>query len=150
MSDNYAADLKAHLDGLGIECTVTGAGNVSVKDAKKLLAHLTDEAFIGREPWEKFAALKKSPHPVPLHRTDNPIGALQEWCQGRGPNAKMPAYSQSENIGTVHAPMFECSVRCDGVVEVAQDANKNGAKRKAAQQMLVELAKKYGARTTER
>ncbi len=139
----HANELKAHLDVLEIECAITGAGNVSIKDPRKLLAHLTDDNFIAREDDDERTP-RKGPR-VPVHRVENPIGALMEWSQQRGPNAKPPAFAQSENIGTIHAPKFECSVSCDGIVEIAQDANKAGAKRKAAQQMLVELAKRYGA-----
>lgn len=140
-----AEDLCAHLSALGIVCEHTRAGNVSVKNPGALLRHLTSEIFTAIEPWERFAAARPSPFPVPVHRTDNPVGALQEWCQQRGPNHKLPTYISSENIGTVHAPRFSCTVQCDNLTATAEDTNKAIAKRKAGQMMLEALANVYGA-----
>lgn len=142
---NEAVELCAHLVALGIECEHTKAGNVSVKNPAALLKHLTSDSFTAIEPWERFAAARPSPYPVPVHRTDNPVGALQEWCQQRGPNHKLPNYIASENVGTVHAPRFSCTVHCDNLTSTAEDANKAIAKRKAAQLMLEALAAVHGS-----
>jgi dsRNA-specific ribonuclease len=139
-----AIDLCAHLSALGIECEHTKAGNVSVRNPGALLRHLTSESFTAVEPWERFAAARPSPYPVPAHRTDNPVGALQEWCQRRGPNHRLPVYISSENVGTIHAPRFTCTVQCDGLSETAEDANKAIAKRKAALAILGSLGTKHG------
>ncbi len=136
-----AHDVKAHLEALGISCTVLPGGGVTIKDAAALLRHLTDEGFIGRGITVELSAAP----PVPVHRVDNPIGGLQEWCQRRGPNAKMPNWLQTENVGTVQAPRFRCTVLCDGLKSEAEDASKAGAKRKSAQLMLEQLAAKHGA-----
>lgn len=135
-----ALELKAHLEQLGIACALLPDGMLAVHDAQALLRHLTDEEFIGRG-----VTTERAPGPpVPVHRVDNPIGALQEWCQQRGPNAKPPRYVQSENVGTIHAPRFRCEVFCDGEMKIAEESNKSSAKRKAAQDMLEALASKYG------
>lgn len=140
------ADLQSHLDFLGIECAAQSDGNMLILDPLALLDYLTDEDFAAR-PAATLA--KAAAPPVPVHKTHNPVGALQEWTQARGSDARPPAYIQSENVGTVHAPLFECSVSCDGERASAKAPSKTAAKRAAAQTMLGLLAAKHGAEGVE-
>jgi hypothetical protein len=139
------ADLTAHLDFLGIECAAQSDGNMLILDPLALFDHLTDEDFAAR-PAATLA--KSAAPPVPVHKTHNPVGALQEWTQSRGPDARPPVYGFSENVGTVHAPMFCCSVSCDGEKFETKAPSKQTAKREAAQGLLVKLAVKHGAEKT--
>lgn len=141
MSKNPVQELLAHLDVMGIGCEPgPDQASVVVTDPKALLDLLTDEEFIARQTPPAGGP------PVPVHRSDNPVGALMEWCQGRGPTAKMPVFKQTDNIGTVHAPRFACTVLCDGQIAYAEEPNKMGAKRKAAMLMLQALARKYDSK----
>ena len=136
------ADLTAHLDFLGIECAPQPDGNMLILDPLALLDHLIDEDFAGRPA----ATLDKAAAPpVPAHRTNNPVGALQEWTQSRGPSARPPVYVTTENVGTVHAPLFGCSASCNGEKSEAKAPSKQAAKRSAAQGLLDKLAAKHGA-----
>lgn len=135
-------DLKSHLDFLGIECDPQPDGNMLILDPLALLDHLTDEDFAGRPA---ATPEKATVPPVPAHRTNNPVGALQEWTQARGPDARPPAYVITENVGTVHAPMFGCSASCGGERVEAKAPSKQAAKRSAAQGLLDKLAAKHGA-----
>lgn len=137
------ADLQSHLDFLGIECAAQPDGNMLILDPLALLDHLTDEDFFAARP--TATSEKSAAPPVPVHKTNNPVGALQEWTQARGPDARPPVYVQSENIGTVHAPLFECAVSCNGERASAKAPSKTAAKRAAAQTMLGLLAAKHGA-----
>lgn len=106
----------------------------------------------GEEPWETYAALRPSPHPVPVHRVDNLIGALQEWVMRRHPGKPemWPVYTE-ESVGNVHAPLFRASVRLpgtEGFTASAEAPQKQAAKRQAAQKMLAQLAEQFGAERT--
>lgn len=139
---SHLQELKNHLDFLGIDCAPQADGTMLILDPLGLLDHLTDEDFAAR-PAATLA--KAAAPPVPVHKTHNPVGALQEWTQARGSDARPPAYIQSENVGTVHAPLFECAVSCDGERASAKAPSKTAAKRAAAQTMLGMLAAKHGA-----
>lgn len=139
---NHAEELRSHLEKLGIDCEVTRAGNVSIRDSQALLKHLTDADFIGR----KTVATKPMKGPaVPVHQTQNPVGALQEWCARA--KIKLPVYV-IKDIGAVHSPLYSCQVAVEkeGVLcESATYVNKAGAKHRAAMLMLEALALLYGA-----
>jgi len=140
-TENYVRELLAHLDIMGVACEPTAdQAAIVINDPKALFELLTDEEFISRQ-----ASAPVGP-PVPNHRSDNPVGALMEWCQQRGPQAKMPVFKQSENVGTVHAPRFSCAVICDGITKKAEEPRKVDAKRKATQMMLDALAERYNVK----
>lgn len=61
--------------------------------------------------------------------SDNPVAALQEWCQAVG--APVPDYSFGQE-GPPHVPTFTCSCRVAGVEGVARGSNKKEVKRLAA------------------
>ncbi len=133
-----ARELQLHLDSLGIDSSLGPNGTVSIVEPGKLLAHLTDEEFIARG---KALADVGELVPVPTHRTDNPVGALQEWCTKK---KTVCTFTQSDNIGTVHAPRFACEVGCDGLTVMAEASSKAAAKRDAALGMLAKLSVRHG------
>jgi len=120
-----------------------------LKEAESAAYLQTDE---DAEPWEAFAGHHPSPHPVPVHKTNNPVGALQEWVMSRhaGKQEMLPVYTE-EPIGDVHAPRFRISVRLPGRGDWCASADgpqKAAAKRQAAQLLLEKLAEKFGAQKT--
>lgn len=140
MSTTAARDLQIHLDMLGIESILNdGGATLTIVDPAAMLAHLTDEAFIARQPATPSAEAILVP--VPTHRTDNPVGALLEWATKRKVTA---IFAQSENIGTATSPRFGCEAICEHLTIRREAASKSQAKRDAALAMLEWLATKHG------
>lgn len=136
-----ALDLVAHLEALGIPAHITRVGNVCVSEPDKLLAHLTDEKFIARTV--SSAGNARAIGPVPSHRTDNPVGALHEWCARQSKALAIADMSDCEPYR--NGPHFAFTVECDGLKETWEEPTKNAAKRAACQAMLHALALRYGA-----
>lgn len=136
-----ALDLVAHLNALGIPAHITRVGNVCVSKPDKLLAHLTDEKFIARAV--SSAGNARSIGPVPNHRTDNPVGALYEWCAQQSKALLITDVSDSDAYRD--GPHFAFTAECDGIKELCAEPTKNAAKRAACQSLLNALALRYGA-----
>lgn len=129
---NPESELQVHLDMLEIDNEMDEVGNVVICNASKLLAHLTDEAFIARQPFIRESV------PTPIVDGVNPVGALQEWAIKS--NVAV-FYTNSDNIGTVQNPRFQCGAKCtNGLFVTAEGPSKSIAKRKAAQLLLEKLA----------
>ena len=133
-------DLKSHLEALEILCAKSTAGNLIVYDIDKLFTHLTDEAFITRAV--STVGNTRSIPTIPTHRTDNPVGALHEWCAKSG--KPLSIAPQDGTLGK-----FGCVVECDGFKTGGEGSTKKYAKRLACQLMLDSLAKRYGAERSD-
>jgi ribonuclease-3 len=72
------------------------------------------------------------------HAPLEPKTALQEWAQGRG--KKLPVYEAIQAGGSAHDPLFEATVRVEGLAgETARGPSKRAAEKAAALGMLRRL-----------
>jgi len=75
--------------------------------------------------------------PVPSPESQNPIGALQEFCQKSG--APLPEYRETRSGGVSHLPVFRVHVAALGKEATAEGPSKKKARRAAARTLLALL-----------
>lgn len=97
----------------------------------------------GDVPQPEKPAKVEPPKPAAPAESDNPINALQEWCQALGPITPMPDYSFGQE-GPPHVPTFTCTCRISGVEVTARGPSKKDVKRQAAALAVKALRTKAG------